>query len=180
MILERFNTVIFIGDDVARTIYAAVNVLLGEDLIWGSLQQWNMNDQDLLECKCDNQLRSPECIAYAITAMDEVKRARADKENPIARFCERWYFSRQHSLLRTDESLAGVPHAYIPVETIPAPSKARSLFKELTYSKPHPWQPSPVILSTSLLTHLDITTATKVLDEWCVLARISFWKFPLQ
>jgi len=54
---------------------------------------------------------------------------------------------------------------------------ALNAFKSLTYDRPKPWQPSPVILSFS--PSLDITTTTRVLDEWASLATAAERKTPL-
>jgi hypothetical protein len=39
MILERFNAIIFLGGDIAQTIYTAFNILLRKDLAVGGLRQ---------------------------------------------------------------------------------------------------------------------------------------------
>ncbi|TVY90059.1 hypothetical protein LAWI1_G003106 [Lachnellula willkommii] len=155
MILERFNALVFIGDSTAQTIYTALNIILREDLAIGGLQQWMMNDQDRAACKCDNQFVNGDCLGYAIKGIEEVKKNR--KESPY--FCER------------------IPHAYVPVDSTPASSMAQNAFKDLTYGRPNPWQPSPVIISFS--PSLDITTTTRVLDEWASLATGAERNIPL-
>ena len=74
MILERFNTIVLVGDEIARSIYAAFNILLREDLAFGGLQQWIMTDQDLTNCKCDNQFLNKDCLGYAIKNREEIKK----------------------------------------------------------------------------------------------------------
>lgn len=88
MIIERFNTIIFIGDDLAQSIYAAFNILLREDLAFGSLKRGIMTDEDRLKCKCDNQFTNSECRGYAIKNIDEGKKEKASyrKGNPY--LCE--------------------------------------------------------------------------------------------
>lgn len=66
--------------------------------------------------------------------------------------------------------LSGIPHAYIPANTVPAPAASVNLFKDLTYSKPNPWQPSPVIFSFGHASSFDIEMTTRALDEWLALA----------
>lgn len=61
-----------------------------------------------------------------------------------------------------------IPHAYIPISTIVAPISALRTFKDLTYSHPRPWQPSPLIFSFN--SNLDTALATEALDEWKALA----------
>lgn len=84
MILERFNAVVFVGDELAQSVYAAFNIFLREDLALGGLQQWTMTDQDRLNCKCDNQFLNPECTGYAIKHRDEVKKNDAKKGSPYS------------------------------------------------------------------------------------------------
>ena len=52
--------------------------------------------------------------------------------------------------------------------TTPATPNSQALFKDLTYLKPNPWQPSPVIFSLS--SGYDSDLATRALDEWLSLA----------
>ena len=66
MILERFDAVVFVGDDSLKPIYAAFNMLLREDMATGSLKQWELNDGQRDACKCDNQLTKPECSSHMI------------------------------------------------------------------------------------------------------------------
>lgn len=76
MILERFDTIIFIGDDTLKHIYAALNILLRENLALGSLKQWELTETDRVLCRCDNQFTRPECSAHTLTDSQEV----ADKD----------------------------------------------------------------------------------------------------
>ncbi|TVY42369.1 hypothetical protein LSUB1_G001499 [Lachnellula subtilissima] len=131
------------------------NILLREDLALGGLQQWMMNAQDRAACKCDNQFVNGDCLGYSIRGIEEAKKNM--RESPY--FCER------------------VPHAYVPVDSTPASSTAQNAFKYLTYDHPNPWQPSPVILSFS--PSLDITTSTRVLDEWAFLPTAAERSIPL-
>ncbi len=92
MILERFNTIAFIGDETARSIYAAFNILLREDLSLGSLAQWKMSDQERLDCKCEHQFLNRNCLNHAIQSMDDVKRNGAGDRNMSPYFCQRKLF----------------------------------------------------------------------------------------
>jgi len=47
MILERFDTVVFIGDTMLRSIYGAFNILLRQNQALGALSQWEMSDYEL-------------------------------------------------------------------------------------------------------------------------------------
>ena len=91
MILERFNTIVFVGDELVHSVYTAFNILLREDLALGGLQQWIMSDQDRVICKCDNQFLNQDCARYAIKNRDEVKKNTGDqKGSPY--FCTRKSF----------------------------------------------------------------------------------------
>ncbi|KAE8445484.1 hypothetical protein EG329_013374 [Mollisiaceae sp. DMI_Dod_QoI] len=152
IILERFNAIVFVGDEVAQSIYAAFNILLREDLALGSLQQWIMTEEERMKCKCDNQFINSECQRYAIKSIDEVRKNEASGRKGSPYLCER------------------IPHAYLPVESVPAPAASQTLFKDLMYSKPNPWQPSPVILSIGHGSLFDVPNMTLALDEWTSLA----------
>jgi hypothetical protein len=66
--------------------------------------------------------------------------------------------------------LLGIPHAYIRVENVPASITSQRLFKDLTYSKPNPWQPSPLIFSFSHGLSFDVGATNRAMEEWYTLA----------
>lgn len=49
----------------------------------------------------------------------------------------------------------------------------------MTYSKPNPWQPSPVIFSFGHGSSLDVATTTRALDEWTALATAAERNIPM-
>lgn len=89
MILERFNAIILVGDDIAQSIYVAFNILLREDFALGGLQQWIMSDEDREKCKCDNQFLSLDCVKFAIKSFDEVRKNEGGDRKDTQYFCER-------------------------------------------------------------------------------------------
>lgn len=89
MVLERFNAIVFLGDDIARTIYLGLNILLREDLAFGGIQGWSMNEQDRAACRCDDQF-TEDCVAYGIGSSEEVKR---NAEKASSYYCERESFT---------------------------------------------------------------------------------------
>ena len=97
MILERFSAVVFIGDNLASSIYTAFNILLREDLALGGLQQWRMTEQERIECKCDNQFANSNCLGYAITSSEEFKKNTNGNSSPY--YCERKLTSPLQHLL---------------------------------------------------------------------------------
>ncbi|KAI5791734.1 hypothetical protein DFH27DRAFT_570294 [Peziza echinospora] len=61
MILERFDTIVFIGDNTVRNIHSGFNILLRENQMLGALTEWDMNDAELGSCRCDSQFTNPNC-----------------------------------------------------------------------------------------------------------------------
>ena len=101
MILERFNAITFIGDELAQSTYAAFNVLLREGFSLLGVQQWIMSDQDRMNCKCDGQFLNPECTGYAVKNRDEVKKNGDDQKR-------RPYTCARKSLFPTHHNIAHV------------------------------------------------------------------------
>jgi hypothetical protein len=54
-----------------------------------------------------------------------------------------------------------------------------NIFKDLTYLKPNPWQPSPLIFSFGHASSFDIEMTTAALDEWLALALAAERNIPL-
>ena len=73
MILERFDAVVFIGDDSLKQIYAAFNMLLRENIAMGSLKQWELNEGQRDACRCDNQLSKSECSSHMVMESQGVR-----------------------------------------------------------------------------------------------------------
>ena len=61
MILERFDAIVFIGDDMLKHIYAAFNILLREDIALGGLKSWELTGAEKETCRCDAQFTSAKC-----------------------------------------------------------------------------------------------------------------------
>ncbi|KAJ8062510.1 hypothetical protein OCU04_009040 [Sclerotinia nivalis] len=148
MILERFSAVVFLGDETAQTIYAALNVFLREDISHGGLQEWMMTDDERIACKCDAQFLDNNCLGYSVKNFEEVIKNEANdpKGSPYA--CQR------------------TPHAYIPFMTTPASSAAIATFQSLAYQKPDPWQPTPVIFSLGHRFSHDMKFSVDSINEW--------------
>ncbi|OWP01081.1 hypothetical protein B2J93_4813 [Marssonina coronariae] len=161
MILDRFSAVVFVGDDVAQSVYSAFNILLREDLILGGNQEWRMGNEDQAKCKCDNQFLDTDCVKFAVQSTEDVMKNGGGGRKGSPYLCER------------------IPHAYLPVETVPASPAAQNSFKDLTYGKSNPWQPSPLIFSFSHASSLDSASSTKALDEWYTLASGSERNIPM-
>ncbi|KAH8687862.1 hypothetical protein BGZ60DRAFT_18156 [Tricladium varicosporioides] len=159
MILERFNALIFIGDELAQSTYAAFNILLREDLLYGGLQQWRMNEADKGICKCDGQFLRTECVEFGVKNMEDVRKNQDGGKGSSA--------------------VCNVPHAFLPLKTIPASSSFEDQFKELTYNKLNPWQPSPIIFSFSRSSSLSTIGTTAAIDELMALALAAERNIPM-
>jgi hypothetical protein len=61
MIMDRFDAVVFVGDEMLKSVYAAFNMLLREDVSLGGLRTWEMSDAEKEGCRCEGQLTKPEC-----------------------------------------------------------------------------------------------------------------------
>lgn len=78
MILERFSAIVFLGDETAQTIYAALNIFLREDISHGGLQEWLMTDDERIACKCDAQFLDNNCLGYSVKNFEEVVKNEAN------------------------------------------------------------------------------------------------------
>lgn len=72
MILERFDHVVFSGDESLSNVYAAFNMLLTEDIAHGSLKQWEMTREQLSSCSCDKQYLNRGCMDFLIHSSEDV------------------------------------------------------------------------------------------------------------
>ncbi len=72
MILDRFDGVVFVGDDLIAGIYAAFNIFLRQNLAMGALEQWRMNDKERDSCRCSNQFTKSECTKFFVSSNFDV------------------------------------------------------------------------------------------------------------
>lgn len=170
MILSRFNAITFVGDDVAESIYAAFNILLREDLALGGLQQWTMSDEYKAKCRCHNQFLDIECQRFAIKSNENMHKNEAGDGKEIPYYCDREFAQVQIAICDITETIAEVPHAYIPITSVPSSPASQASFKELTYGKSNPWQPSPMIFSFGHGSAFGVDIASRAIDEWATLA----------
>ena len=89
MILDRFDAVIFIGDDLVRNIYAAFNALLRENVALGGLRQWDMDQTERNACRCENQFIRSECTKFTVMANQDVRENDAKGGHPSPYLCDR-------------------------------------------------------------------------------------------
>lgn len=64
MILERFDGIVFIGDEILRHIYMAFNILLRKDLALGGMERLRMDEKQRGACRCDYQFTKAECYDF--------------------------------------------------------------------------------------------------------------------
>ena len=160
MILERFDSIVFVGDSALETIYNGFNVLLRQDLASGALKTWDMDKNTLHTCRCDNQFTSQACTQFYVTNSGDVVR---NSNNPqtSAYLCHR------------------TPHAFLPLSNSPAPNDVLQKFKSLVPPVPQSnYKPVPIIHSLSPST-ASAEAATKSLLEFLALADASKRKTPM-
>ena len=160
MILERFDTIIFIGDDTLKHIYAAFNVLLRENLALGSLKQWELTETDCVLCRCDNQFTRPECSAHILTDSREV----ADKDVSSGHRSPYYSHRQCNSLALTGQGQADNHRhtSYVPSHQRLAGSRRSSQQVHLPPGprprclQAHPNNPLPLALNLPLLGHSNL------------------------
>lgn len=72
MILERFDGVVFVGDELIAQLYASFNILLRRNLAMGGMEQWRMSDKERETCRCGNQFVKQECSKFFVTSNEQV------------------------------------------------------------------------------------------------------------
>ncbi|GES57046.1 hypothetical protein ATEIFO6365_0001033300 [Aspergillus terreus] len=152
-ILQKFDGVVFVGDESLADIYAGFNIILRQDLQTGSLRDWDMSPPQLEKCNCDAQFTSASCLPLRITSSDEVVRQKTLR-SPYARSAQ-------------------VSHNFITVTNSPAPKGTQEKFRQLLAQTETPQKPVAVIQSLSLSTSYSLTTAKNSMDEWLGLAQSS-------
>lgn len=100
MILDRFDAVVFVGDDSLQSIYNGFNILLRQDLSAGALKAWEMDKDTLQDCRCHSQFTTPACSQHLVTSSDEVNFNTPSIGSAYA--CSRF----PHAILKIDGSSA--------------------------------------------------------------------------
>ena len=92
MILERFDGIVFIGDDMLKHIYAAFNMLLRENVALGGLRQWELAEEEKESCRCDAQVTRAKCGESLLVNSEDVTGYTGEKgQNTISYRCRRMY-----------------------------------------------------------------------------------------
>ncbi|KAI9888258.1 MAG: hypothetical protein M1814_000797 [Vezdaea aestivalis] len=146
MILSRFDHVVFLGDDLAMSVYKGFNILLREDLGLGGLRQWNLNKDERTKCQCDNQFTRMECSMHAIRSSEEVLQKDAADSHSSPYIC------------------SDTPHTYLQVTSSPMPGDMSAQFDRIIEPSDS-YKPIPVIHTLSLGSSLSWPAATSSMDE---------------
>lgn len=153
-ILERFDGVIFVGDDAVRTIYSGLVILLRQDLARGALTIEDMNTESKGKCRCQNQFAKQDCVKHSITSNHQLLEARRRGESSL--LCNR------------------IDHAYLELQSATAPTDvvgkfSRMIAKDMTSKRQavpiiHGLSPATATISeaqTSLAEFLDLADSVK-------------------
>lgn len=89
MILDRFDGIVFVGDDLMHQIYAAFNILLRQDLSLGALETWKMSEKQRQSCRCGRQYTSAECSKFFISSSQDVFEHDSKSDYNAPAFCNR-------------------------------------------------------------------------------------------
>ncbi|KAK2756766.1 hypothetical protein FQN54_005212 [Arachnomyces sp. PD_36] len=159
VILERFDHVLFAGDESLANIYAAFNMLLSEDMAHGALKQWEMTKEQLAQCSCDKQYLTPDCAGFLIHSSEDVYAQGANGRSRYPYACK-----------------ARVSHSFIPTASPTAPEKSFETFKSLlSSSESRRSKHIPVILGPSSSPQ---EALTETWGEWTSSALASGNKTP--
>ena len=162
MILSRFDSIVFIGDETLQTIYNGLNILLRQDLSLGALDPLKITGDDIQKCKCDNQFIKDSCSKYAITSSQQV----SSSSSGYSKHYQRPYACQLP------------PHALLPIIGSPAAPETLKTFHSLVpRAPPSVYKPIPII--HSITSTLSTTSATSSLQEFLSLADASQRKTPM-
>lgn len=158
------------GDESLMTAYNGLNVLLRQDLTWGSLKRSEMTAEMLTNCKCDNQYLKVECAAYYIKDERDVPQIdqqykQSQQYKCLSQFQSRWNIPQL-------TNLTGISHSFISDIFLPlSDGIIRELKSRLPSSRSKSYKPIPVITGFSMpmlspsLSAAALTTLTKTLDS---------------
>ncbi|MCJ1312304.1 hypothetical protein MMC25_005978 [Agyrium rufum] len=151
MILERFDAVVFVGDSVLQTIYAAFNVLLRENLATGARLESKFESvvgtetekkEMSQKCRCSGQVERTGCADFLVRNSDE--------------------FLGQAG--RTGYHCTRTPHYLLPLTTTPTPEELQTKLTTI-FDAPGPYSYKPIAIIHSLTEPLSVEMAASSLDE---------------
>lgn len=162
MILERFDGLLFVGDETLKDVYAGFNILLREDLSLGAMKQWEMNDDNMKTCKCEQQFINEGCAKFRVDASEQVTTNIGSTKNPsMASFtCQR------------------TSHAFLAIDAFPISAPTIDAFNKLVPKAPQShYKHIPILYS--LTSPHSTSAATKNMDELILYADATKRKTPM-
>jgi len=178
MILDRFDAIVFIGDDTLQHIYAAFNMLLRGNIAWGGLKQWNLKDNERDSCRCDNQVMKGECSSHTVTSSSEVRENDGGSSHRGPYYCDRKLTPVSPRWPLLELTIPGTPHTFLSINNSPAPTNLHSTLTNILSKNSDSYKPIPIIHSLSLSTSLSWPLATSSMDEWLATADASNRNVP--
>jgi hypothetical protein len=125
------------------------------------MKQWEMADEELKMCKCENQFAKGSCVKYLVSASEQISaNARNVRERPAACPYQR------------------TPHGFLKVHGMPISTRTVSTFNQLVPKAP-PSVSRPIPIIYSLTSHHSTSAATKNLDDLILYADATKRKTPM-
>lgn len=148
MILDRFGSLVFIGDHNLQAIYGGFNILLRQDLATGALYTRGMDEDLLAECYCENQFVKETCIQHFVTSSDEVSKGTGVDSGTKSRYaCKR------------------TPHSFLSLSSAPAsPGLLKEFRNKIPLVPKSNYKPVPIIYSLSPSTTSQELATTTLYD----------------
>ena len=155
MLLDRFDGVVFVGDDSLQTVYNGLNVLLRQDLALGAVKAWEMDQNTRDACRCDRQFNSASCAEHFVKSDQDVKDNTPSIGSPY--YCAR------------------TPHCMVSVNKLETVDQIQKAIPQAPRSN---YRPIPIIHSSSP-GNTDIDSASKLLLTTLKIADDSKRKTPM-
>jgi hypothetical protein len=145
MILERFDNVIFVGDESLRGVYGGLHILLRQDLVHGAVRTWEMDEEMVRGCACERQFTSSTCTRHLLTGSEEL-------------------MSAPKEVVESPYLCARTPHTYLPITSEPDHATLDKFSALIPSVKPGNYHPIPIVVSLNP-SMFSIDTATSTLES---------------
>ncbi|KAE8384950.1 hypothetical protein BDV23DRAFT_165850 [Aspergillus alliaceus] len=155
-ILQKFDALVFVGDETLADVYAGFNILLRGNLATGAMRESELTNEQLEKCRCGSQFTSASCLPLRVTSSDQVEKQNGRKAPAGPNACS-----------------VSISHAFVTATSSPALKSAHERFRRLISRGSGRGKPVPVIQSLSLSTSYSLTIAGNSMDEWLALAKSS-------
>lgn len=114
-ILSSFERVALLGDSMIRHLFAAMNVMLRQDLGYGAVSSWSFNDEEKELCFCNNQVNVKSCSWQTVGDLDAIR-----ENDPLSLKCGPEVHAFQGVIVRypiTDDELKQLKEDLRPLGT---------------------------------------------------------------